>query len=384
VSSTALAPPAEVAVEPVVVDDELEQRPRRARVWRASDLAELATSAGSAACATALVVVVLDWHGWNGRHLGPLPVGWPSLGATLVGLGVFLGIYRLVVSSTQGSVVATDRLMTVIIGSLAATALGALVWVLVYAIQKGSGRISWEFLTTDVATVGPNDPGGGISHAIVGTLVQVGLATAFAVPIAVLTAVYLHEVRGRFAPVLRFVVDAMSGLPSIVAGLIVYTIWILELDHEFSGGAAAAALVIIMLPLITRTTEEMLRTVPGALREAAMALGAPLWRTTLRVVLPAARPGIVTGAILGVARAAGETAPVLLTASYLRFFKVNPLEGGGQADLPTFIWINLRAANTNLVDRAWGAAVTLVFLVLILFVLARVVSSLGNRKGRRA
>jgi phosphate transport system permease protein len=369
---------------PIVTPTVDEQRPSRPRSWRLPDVLEVAACVIAAACGAASLILVLDWHGLNVRHPGGVPIAWPSLTATIIWLAAFLALYRAVVSSSQGAIVATDRMMTVIIGLGSAVAVGALVWVLVYAIQKGVGIIDWTFLTHDVSTAGPNDPGAGVGHAIIGTLEQVGIATLVAVPVAVLTAVYLHEVRGPFSPVLRFVVDAMSGLPSIVAGLIVYTIWIRELERGFSGVAASAALVIIMLPLVTRTTEEMLRTVPPALREASMALGAPLWRTTLRVVLPAARPGIVTGAILGVARASGETAPVLLTASYIANYRRNPFESGPQADLPTFIWINLRAANANLVERAWGAAVTLLFLVLILFVLARVVSSLGNRKGRRA
>ena len=198
-------------------------------------------------------------------------------------------------------------------------------------------------------------------------------------PAAIITAVYLHEIKGRLAPIIRFFVDAMSGLPSIVAGLLVYTVWVVGLGQGFSGLAAAMALAIMMLPTVTRTAEEILRTVPDTLREAALGLGAPRWRVTIRIVLPTAMNGLMTAAILGVARAVGETAPVLLTAQYVSNTNMSPLKGR-QASLPTFIYQLYRQPNATQQARAWTGALILVGLVLTLFVLARYIGARGQKK----
>ena len=219
----------------------------------------------------------------------------------------------------------------------------------------------------------------GARAAIIGTVEQVGIATAVVVPIAILTAVYLHEHRGRLATPIRFIVDGLAGLPSIVAGLVVFTVWIVGHPNRFSGIAGSAALIILMLPTVTRTSEEVLRTVPGSLREASLALGAPQWRMVLRVVLPTALAGLVTAAILGVARAVGETAPMLLTAGFSNATNANPFSGP-QADLPTFVWSLIFVPNKAQNDRAWTAGLVLVILVLVLFVSARVLLSRSMRK----
>jgi phosphate transport system permease protein len=189
----------------------------------------------------------------------------------------------------------------------------------------------------------------------------------------------MHEIRGRLAPVIRFFVDAMSGLPSIVAGLLVYTVWILELGQGFSGMAAAVALTILMLPTITRTAEEILRTIPDSLREASLALGAPQWRVVTRVVLPTARSGLITAAILGVARAIGETAPILLTASYASSTNTSPFTGK-QASLPMFVYQLIRQPSATQQARAWTGALVLLLTVLVLFLTARYIGSRGMKK----
>ncbi len=205
-----------------------------------------------------------------------------------------------------------------------------------------------------MSKVGPLSPGGGgVKHALIGTIEQVGLATLVVVPVAVLTAVYLNEINGRLATPARFVIDAMSGLPSIIAGLLVYTVWVS--GHGFSGAAGAAALAVLMLPTVTRASEEILRTIPDPLREGALALGAPRWQVTLRVVIPTALGGLVTAVILGIARAVGETAPMLLTAFGADTTNTNPFSGP-QADLPLFVWKLIRLPNETQQNRAWAGA----------------------------
>jgi phosphate transport system permease protein len=245
-------------------------------------------------------------------------------------------------------------------------------------VIKGIGVINLEFFTSDMSKVGPLDSGGGILHAMIGTLEQILIATVISVPIAILTAVYLHEIGGRLAVPTRFVVDAMSGLPSIVCGLIVFTIWVNE-GHGFSGASAGVALAIMMIPIVTRTAEEILRTIDDGLRESALALGAPQWRSVMQVVLPTARSGLITASILGVARAIGETAPVLLTAFGSSVRNLNPFDGP-QADLPLFIWSYIRTNDDVSIERAWGGALVLVALVMILFVAARVIGERGARR----
>jgi phosphate transport system permease protein len=189
--------------------------------------------------------------------------------------------------------------------------------------------------------------------------------------------VYLHEVRGRLATVVRFIVDAMSGLPSIVAGLLVFTVWVG--DHGYSGLAGAFALAVLMLPTMTRASEEILRTVPDSLREGALALGAPQWRLVQRIVLPTAIAGLVTAMLLAIARAIGETAPMLLTAFGADATNTNPTKGP-QSDLPLFVWKLIFLPNATQKARAFTGALVLVLLVFILFVSARIITSRATRK----
>jgi phosphate transport system permease protein len=340
------------------------ERPRRPRSWRWTDVGELLGAMFASLCLTWLLFY----------RLTPL---YGAPGFVFVWYMLFLPIYLLAVREVHGTLVARDRVMTVLLATGGLVTIIPLASILIYTISRGLEAFRATFLTETLEGVGPLDPatsGGGL-HAIVGTLQQVGIAIVLSVPLGVLTAIYLNEIGGRMARVVRFFIDAMSGLPSIVAGLFIYAIWVGHFG--FSGFAAALALAVLMLPTITRTTEEMLRLVPDGLREASLALGAPQWRTVLRVVLPTARTGIVTAVILGTARAVGETAPVLLTAFGSKLMNPNPLSGA-QDNLPLFVYFPIRSSVDAEVQRAWAGAFVLIMLVLFLFTLARLI---GGRQG---
>jgi phosphate transport system permease protein len=269
---------------------------------------------------------------------------------------------------------AVNRLAMTLLGLSVAVALLPLVLVLYYTVVKGVARFGGYFLQHSMRGVGGLDATGGAYHAIIGTLEQVGIATVIAVPIGLLAAVYTVEYgRGPLASLIRFFTDVMTGVPSIVAGLFIYAFWVLALGQGFSGFAAALSLMILMLPTVVRSAEEMLKLVPDSLREAALALGVPRWRTIVSVVLPAAMAGIVTGVMLAVARVAGETAPLLLTALNFDSINMNPFKGQ-QAALPTFIFAQAGQSPKVALDRAWAGALTLVLLILVLNLIARAIA----------
>lgn len=314
--------------------------------------------------------------------------------ATPAGLAVwwylaFLVVYWLAVRRTEGRLIARDRLWTVLILTGAAATVVPLVLIVVFVLVKGVATIRPHFFFSTVDVCGSLAPAtcGGIGHAIVGTLEQVGIAMLISVPIGVMCAVFLNEIGGRLRRPVRLVVDAMSGVPSIVAGLFIYAVWVVGLHAGFSGFAASLALSILMLPTVTRTSEEVLRLVPDGLREGALALGASEWRTVWSVVLPTARNGLITAVILGVARAVGETAPLLLTSFGASVYNANPFSGPQEA-LPHFVYEYIHFhPDTGPYKRAWSAAVVLIFLVLGLFTLARIVSarmSIDSRQRKAA
>ena len=256
---------------------------------------------------------------------------------------------------------------------LAATlvALVPLVLVLYYLIKKGIGTWDWHFFSTDPSGRFFGDPG-GIKSAIVGTVLIVALAAAIAIPIAIGVALYLVEYgkKSRFANVVRYFVDVLTGVPSIVFGLFIYIVLVLGgVGGNFAGWKGSVALALLMLPVVTRASEVVLSLVPDSLREAALALGAPRWRVIARVVLPSALPGLITGSLLAVARAAGETAPLLFTAFAVKATTLNL--GGQMNSLPIQIFNDVRQAQDRLVARAWGAALTLVVMILLLTLVAR-------------
>jgi phosphate transport system permease protein len=253
-------------------------------------------------------------------------------------------------------------------------------------VVKGISVFSVTFFTHSMAGVTASMPGGGIYHAIIGTLMQVAIAAVIAIPIGIFTAIYLVEYgRGRFARGVTFFVDVMSGVPSIVAGLFVYTFLLLGTGARPFGAAGSIALAILMVPVMVRASEEMLRLVPRDLREASYALGVPQWRTILKVVLPTAMSGLITGALLSVARVAGETAPLVLLVGYNSRINWNPFSGD-QATLPMFIWDQLGkrtgATGQYAEARAWGAALVLVLLVLLLNVIARLLARVLRPKSK--
>lgn len=317
----------------------------------------------AAAATVGMLRAVLDWHG--------------VLSSLVWGYVVFAAAFYLQGRDGLSQERSIDRIMTLLIWTGTVLVVAVLGWMLVYLVARGSHTMGFNFFTQDLSKVGPLDKGGGAKNAIIGTAEQVGAATVIVVPLAILTAVYLNEIRGRMAGIIRFIVDALSGLPSIVAGLLIFTIWVI--NRGFSGAAGSAALLVLMLPTVTRTSEEILRTIPDSLREASLALGAPQWRVVLRVVLPTAVSGLLTGVILGVARAVGETAPMLLTSSGSNFTNYN-LFSGPQSDLPTFIFGLYKEPNKVQIDRAWTAALILVILVLILFLVARLTLARAQRK----
>jgi phosphate transport system permease protein len=298
----------------------------------------------------------------------------------------FLVMYWVAVRRVEGKLIAKDRLWTVLITAGGAAVVVPLVLVIVFVLYKGIGTITPHFFVQTAELCGQLDPAtcGGVGHAIVGTAEEVGLAVLVAVPLGVLCAVFLNEIGGVLKRPVRLIVDAMSGVPSIVAGLFIYAIWVVGLNRGFSGIGAAMALSILMLPTITRTSEEVLRLVPGGLREGALALGASEWRTVWGVVLPTARSGLITAVILGIARAVGETAPLILTSFGSSVFNANPLTDPQEA-LPHYIYQYIRYnPGTGPYQRAWSAAVVLILLVLGLFTLARVLGARTSIEGRQA
>ena len=353
---------------PGVVDDDPDNdTPRTVRQLGERDLWDTAAAVAGGLAVAGILRTFLGWQGYLSTGL------WAYL--------AFLVIYFALTWDRTGQELAGDRMVTVLVWSAGAVVLGILVWMLVLLVIKGVPRLRPGFFTNDLHATGPNDPGGGALHAIIGTLEQVGIATIVVVPIAVLTAVYLHELKGRMAPVIRFIIDAMSGIPSIVAGLLIFTV-VVE-GHGYSGFAGSAALVILMLPTVTRTSEEILRTIPDSLREASLALGAPQWRVVLRVVVPTAMAGLLTAILLGVARGVGETAPMLLTAFGSDSVNANP-NNGPQSDLPLFVWKLIRLPNETQNERGWTGLLVLVLMILFLFVTARVIAARATKRLGRA
>jgi len=240
---------------------------------------------------------------------------------------------------------------------------------LTYVVKQGVGGLSWSFFTELPKPVG--ETGGGMANALTGSAILVGLACAVGMPVGILAGIYLAEYgKNRFGDAVRFCADVLSGVPSITVGVFVYTLIVLSMKR-FSALAGGVALGILMLPTVTRTTEELIRLVPDTLREAALALGVPRWRATLRVVLRTALPGIATGLMLAVARAAGETAPLLFTAFNNRFWSASldkPM-----ASLPVQIFTYAVSPYDDWHRQAWAAALVLVAAVLVLNVAARLV-----------
>ncbi|MFC7814747.1 MULTISPECIES: phosphate ABC transporter permease PstA [unclassified Streptomyces] len=296
-------------------------------------------------------------------------VQWALIAAALFVLGSYA-----ISAKVEGGRQAKDRIATSLVWVaflLAVVPLASLVW---ETAERGVKVFDGYFLTHSMGVVADSEPGGGIYHALLGTLEQVGIATAISVPLGVLTAIYLVEYgRGKLAKAVTFFVDVMTGIPSIVAGLFILSLWIVILDMGYSGLAGSLALCILMVPVVVRSTEEMLKLVPNELREASLALGVPKWRTILKVVIPTSIGGITTGVMLAVARITGETAPVLLLVWGTSFINSNPFSDP-QASLPMYIYLQYGAGFDASHDRAWAAALTLIAFIMILNLAARLIA----------
>ncbi|MEV6965305.1 phosphate ABC transporter permease PstA [Hamadaea sp. NPDC051192] len=295
---------------------------------------------------------------------------------------LYLFLLWLAARQVEGSRAARNRIASSLIYSAFILALLPLLSVAWTLVSKGIERMDGDFFSHSMNGITAFDANGGAYHAIIGTLEQAGIATLITVPLGVGAAIYIVEYgRGRLANIIRFFVDVMTGIPSIVAGLFILAFWVYVVyplyspdgKPGYSGFAASLALSVLMLPTITRSTEEMLRLVPDALREGSYALGIPKWKTIMRVVLPTALPGIVTGVMLAVARACGETAPVLLVAGGFNSINTNPVIGQ-QSSLAIYIWDQAGSASKYAPARAWAAALTLVLLVLILTIAAKLLA----------
>jgi phosphate transport system permease protein len=264
-----------------------------------------------------------------------------------------------------------DRLMRGLLAAATGVALVPLVLIIYYLVYKGIGQWSGRFFTTDPNGNFLGYPG-GVRSAILGTLEVVALATVIAVPLGIAVALYLVEYgkRSLFANVVRYFVDVMTGVPSIVFGLFIYIVLVVaHVGGNFTGWKGAVALSLLMLPIVARSAEVVLNLVPSSLREAALALGAPRWRVVTRIVIPTAAPGLVTGSLLAIARSAGETAPLIFTlgaANGLTFGLTQQMN-----TLPTQIFSDITSPRNAIVARAWGAALTLVAMILILNLIAR-------------
>lgn len=269
-----------------------------------------------------------------------------------------------------------NKVATVLFAASFVIAMIPLVWLLYTVVSRGFAAIvtsSWW--TRSLSGVLPEQVAGGVYHAIYGTLIQALIAAVLSVPLGVMAAVYLVEYgRGRLAKVTTFMVDILAGVPSIVAALFVFALWVTTFGLPQSAFAVSLSLVLLMLPVVVRNTEEMLKLVPDELREASFALGIPKWKTILRVVIPTALPGIISGILLALARVMGETAPVLVLVGYSRSINFDVLEGN-MASLPLLIYTELTNPEAAGVLRVWGAALTLILLIALLYLLA----ALANR-----
>lgn len=270
-----------------------------------------------------------------------------------------------------------NALVTAVAGSAAVSGLLVLLWILFVVAQKGLAALDWAFFTRLPAP--PGEGGGGLANAVVGTLIITALATAAGVPIGVLAGTYLAEFSrdGRLAGAIRFCANILMGAPSIVVGVFVYTIMVVPVGH-FSGLAGSAALAVIMLPVVTRTTEDMLRLVPNSLRESALALGAPEHKMIFQITIRAAKGGLLTGIMLSVARVSGETAPLLFTTLNSPYWSVDPTKP--MANLTVTIFNYAMSPYADWQAKAWGASLLITAAVLILNLTARL---LARERGAR-
>jgi phosphate transport system permease protein len=339
---------------------------RRLHGVRRDTLVDAAGAAVTGVCVSALL------FGRLAALSGPI-------GFVVVAYGVFILVYAVLVSLRDDGPAVRDAVMTATLTSAACLAFAALVLVITFTIWRGRTALAHaNFFTQDMSKAGPLAPitVGGVAHALVGTLWMIGIALILSVPLGLVCAVYLDQTRSRPALFVRTIVEAMTALPTILAGLFIYASWILTLGYQESGLAAALALSIMMLPYMIRTSDLVLRLVPNNIREASSALGAPRWRTVWHVVLPTARSGLATAVILATARGIGEASPVLLTAGFTTYINADPVHGP-MVSLPLEALKLVASGEPTYVVRGFACAALLLFLILALFALARFIGGRG-------
>ena len=326
----------------------------------------------SMAAALALVAVAYQVTGWSGK-----------LGFVLLWYLTYLLVYAVMTSTSNPRPVVVERMAAAIVAGGAAVVGFALVSTIFYTFQRAFPAMGHlNFYLDDAAGVRPTAglDQGGIKHAITGSAIQVGIALVISLPLGFGTAVYMTEVGGRAAKTVRTVVEAMTALPDVLAGLFTYATLILVFHFDRTGFVAAVALSVTMIPIVARSAEVALRVVPGGLREASLALGASQASTVWRVVLPTARSGLATSLILGIARISGETAPLLIVSGASTYMNVNPFTQPMNS-LPLYIFAAVRSGQPNFIARGFGAAGVLLLLVVVLFTLARYLAR--PKKGSR-
>jgi phosphate transport system permease protein len=350
----------------------IEEQKRQLHGIRIRDLLTTLTAATSAIAATGFLFSIAPLSG--------------VLSFVLIAYILFIVFFALITAIDDDREGVKDRVASVIIRSAAVIIFSALVFIVVFTISRGFEALPYlNFFTEDMSLAGPLDPlsSGGILHSIMGSLIQIAIALAITIPLGLITAVFLNEIPGKYSRFVRTMVEAMTALPSIVAGLFIYATAILLLGVQKSGFAAALAISVMMLPIMIRASDVVLRIVPGTLKEASLGLGAGAWRTAWMVTLPTARSGLTTAIILATARGIGETSPVLLTSGFTASMNLNPTEGP-MVSLPLAIFQFVKSPEPTMIARGFGTAAVLMFLVLILFMLARILGSDKNVFGNLA
>jgi len=338
--------------------------PKPQKPWGTSIAQRMAT-AGILALAGVLAAAAIEFTGLSGK------LGFAAAYFFFASLLIFLQQLRL-----RDLAAAKDSLLSSFAFLAMTLTLIPIVSIVMTVVLKGYKGIHFGMFVNDMTMASVNDPvqSGGLLHALVGTIIMVGVALIFSFPIGLLTALYLTEIRGKLTRPIKFLVQAMSGVPSIVAGLFILSILVIPVTQELTGLMGSLALSILMIPTIARTAEEMLRLIPNELREAGVALGATQWRTVSGVVVPAAKSGLVTAVILGIARIIGETAPILLVSGGADALNFNPTSGP-MGSLPFYIWKAFLTGGTEeAYARAWGGMLILLILIVVLFGLARYLS----------
>lgn len=354
---------------PLLDKPELPADESRVRLGAVRERSLVVAGSGAGALAMGLLLTV---------GIGLIPPGW----LFAVSFFWFLVLYTALVALREPLPVVRDGFVTILLVSAGAAVVGTLGLVVFFTFGRGEQALGHiNFFTRDMTGAGPLSglDEGGILHALVGTLQQISIALIMTIPLGLTTAVFLNEVGGRFARLVRTVVEAMTALPSVVAGLFIYAAVIMAITRQTNGFAASLAITVLMLPIMIRSADVVLRLVPGNLREAGLALGAGQWSVVWYIVLPTVRSGLATGVILATAHGIGETAPVLLTSGFTGVMNLNPFSGP-QTPLPLAALDLVRSPVPEMVSRGFATAAFLLLVVLVLFIIARLIG--GQEAGK--